>query len=158
MTKNPEFFTVDIGADSMACLNSLEFQNATRKEQPKYPDGTLIYCRVLSNDRFGKIQLSCINPLDKKAWNSGEAFFQKLDGGFVIDLPINFCRQQLLSAKSDYLLEKLGGLFQFELCTGYNGKVWIKAERQVETILIANSLKKVLDKIYELEASKQLTS
>ena len=75
VSKNPEFFTVDIGADSMACLNCLEFQNATRKEQPKYPDGTLIYCRVLSNDRFGKIQLSCINPLDKKAWNSGEAFF-----------------------------------------------------------------------------------
>ena len=75
VTRNAEFFTVDIGADSYACLNCLEFQNATRKEQPKYADGTTIYCRVLSNDRFGKIQLSCINPLEKKAWNSGEAFF-----------------------------------------------------------------------------------
>ena len=55
ISKNPEFFTVDIGAESYACLNNLEFQNATRKEQPRYQDGTLIYCRVLSNDRFGKI-------------------------------------------------------------------------------------------------------
>jgi exosome complex component RRP40 len=154
LMKNAEFFTVDIFADSYACLNILEFQNATKKEQPRYPEGTLVYCRVLSNDRFGRTQLSCINPLDKKAWNSGDAFFQSLKGGFVVDIPISFCRQQLLSAKNDYLLEKLGAIFAFDICTGFNGKVWIKAERAVDTILICNSLKKVVEKLTELQAQK----
>ena len=81
--RNPEFFTVDIGSEGCATLSSLEFQNATRKDQPRYNDGTLIYCRVLNADKFGKTQLSCINPLDKKAWNSGQAFFHELKGGLV---------------------------------------------------------------------------
>ena len=93
VSKNPEFYQVDIGADSYAILNCLEFQNATRKDKPNYQDGTLIYCRVLSAEKFGKVQLSCINPLDKKAWNSGDAFFQDLKDGFVRDFPIVFCRK-----------------------------------------------------------------
>ena len=75
ISRNPEFYQVDIGSEAYAVLNCLEFQNATRKDNPRYVEGTLIYCRVLSADKFGRVQLSCINPLDKKAWNSGEAFF-----------------------------------------------------------------------------------
>jgi len=36
------------------------------------------------------------------------------------------------------------------MCTGFNGKVWIKAERQVETILIFNAMKTVVDKAIDL--------
>lgn len=97
VSRNPEFYQVDIGAESHAVLNTLEFQNATRKDRPNYSEGTLVYCRVLSAEKFGRIQLSCINPLEKKAWNSGEAFFSDLKQGFVFDLPISFCRHQLLS-------------------------------------------------------------
>ena len=140
MSRNPEFYQVDIGADSYACLNTLEFQNATRKDKPNYHEGFLIYCRVLSADKFGKVQLSCINPLDKKAWNTGEAFFHKLDGGLVKDVPIAYCRQVLLSQQNDYLLEQLGSIFAFEMCVGFNGKVWIKSERPVDTILIFNAI------------------
>jgi exosome complex component RRP40 len=140
MMRNPEFYQLDIGADTYAVLNSQEFQNATRKDKPNYQEGTLIYCRVLSADKFGKVQLSCINPLDKKAWNSGEAFFKDLKGGFVKELHIAYCRQNLLShTKSDYLFEQLGQIFTFELCIGFNGKVWFKSERAVDTILIMNA-------------------
>ncbi len=52
---NFEFYLVDIGAESYAVLNCQEFQNATRKEKPNYQDGTLIYCRVLSSEKFGKV-------------------------------------------------------------------------------------------------------
>jgi exosome complex component RRP40 len=92
MSRNPEFYQVDIGAESYAMLNTLEFQGATRKDKPNFHEGFLVYCRVLSSDKFGKVQLSCINPVDKKAWNTGEAFFHKLDGGLVKDIPITYCR------------------------------------------------------------------
>jgi len=65
----------------------------------------------------------------------------------VKDFPISFCRQFLLSQQEDYLLEKLGELFAFELCVGYNGKVFIKSERPVDTILILNSLQTISDMI-----------
>ena len=104
----------------------------------------------MSADPGNKVQLSCINPLEKKAWNSGEAFFQELKGGYTKDFPITFCRQQLLAQKSDYLLEKLGELFAFEMQIGYNGKVWIKGERIVDTMLIFNALQRIVDKIEEL--------
>lgn len=53
--KNGEFYTLDIGAETYAQLNTLEFQNATRKDKPNYPEGTLIYCRVMSAEKFAKV-------------------------------------------------------------------------------------------------------
>ena len=64
-------------------------------------------------------------------------------------MPIAFCRQYLLSQKEDYLLEKLGEIFAFELCVGYNGKVFIKSERPVDTILILNALQTVSEMIMQ---------
>ena len=45
--KNPEFFTVDINSASTALLNTLEFQGATRRDKPKYEEGTLVHCKVI---------------------------------------------------------------------------------------------------------------
>jgi exosome complex component RRP40 len=100
---------MDINADAYAILNTQEFQGATRRDKPKFDEGTLVYCRVLSCDRLAKVQLSCISPLCKKSWTTGEAFFGKLDNGFVRDYPIGFCRGLL--GESSYVLDKLGEKF-----------------------------------------------
>ena len=52
--KNPEFFTVDINSSTTALLNTLEFQGATRRDKPKYEEGTLVYCKVLLADKLAK--------------------------------------------------------------------------------------------------------
>lgn len=135
---------MDIGAAAPANLGTLEFQNATRKDRPNFGEGTLIYCRVLSAEKFGRVQLSCINPLDKKAWNSGEAFFQQLKGGLVQEFPIAFCRLHLLQ-KEEYLLEKLGAKINFELCIGFNGRVWVSAEKAAHTIFVMGALQRVAE-------------
>uniref|UniRef100_A0A7S3IJ79 S1 motif domain-containing protein n=1 Tax=Strombidium inclinatum TaxID=197538 RepID=A0A7S3IJ79_9SPIT len=142
-SKNPEFYQVDINAESYALLNTLEFQNATRKDKPNFQEGTLVYCRVKAADEHGKPQLSCINPLEKKAWNSGEAFFTDLKGGFVKDLSVAYCRQNLLSQKGDPLLEQLGSFLTFEMCVGFNGKVWVKGQSVVDTVFVLQALEEV---------------
>jgi exosome complex component RRP40 len=76
-------------------LSGIEFQSATRKDRPKLEEGVLIYCRILKASKYGKTTLSCISPINKKSWNSGEAFFKPLIGGFVKNFPIGFCRQLL---------------------------------------------------------------
>ena len=93
-------------------------------------------------DKFSRVELSCINPLEKKAWNSGEAFFQELKQGYVQDFPIDFCRLHL-HAKEDYLLNRLGELFQFELCVGLNGKVWVKSEKPQHTVFTLSALQRM---------------
>lgn len=107
--RNPEFFLLDINADSHAVLSTLEFQGATKRDKPKFDEGHLIYCRVIEADGLASTKLSCISPLDKKAWNSGEAFFGKLDDGFVKDFPVSFCRGLLNRSEAhEHLLSQLG--------------------------------------------------
>ena len=52
--KNPEFFTVDINSSTTALLNTLEFQGSTRRDKPKYEEGTLVYGKVLMADKLAK--------------------------------------------------------------------------------------------------------
>ena len=91
--KSFEQYLLDINAESgHAQLKSFEFQGATKTNKPNFPEGTLVLCRVLKAERLGKVDLTCIDPLDKKAWNTGEATYRDLIGGLVKDFPISFCR------------------------------------------------------------------
>lgn len=88
-------FTVDINSECQAVLPFLEHQGATQREKPDYKEGTLVYCRVLETNSasgLARTKLSCISPLCKKAFNSGEAMFGALKEGFAKDFPIGFCR------------------------------------------------------------------
>ena len=46
-----------------------------------------MYARVKKNiDKYYKPVLTCIHPTIKKDFNSGEAYFGPLKGGFMIDI------------------------------------------------------------------------
>ena len=79
-------------------------------------------------DRFAKPQLSCISPLDKKAWNSGEAYFGPLKGGFVRDNSVSFARLMMAEGGQGFL-EKLGERFIYDINIGYNGKIWVSTDK-----------------------------
>lgn len=98
MARNQEFYTLDINSEAVAILPILEHMGATLRDKPNYVEGTLVYCRVLESSSasgLARVKLSCISPLCKKAWNSGEAFFGELKGGLVKEFPVQFCRQLL---------------------------------------------------------------
>ena len=71
-----------------------------------------------------------------------------MEGGFVRDFPIGFCRSLL--GDDCYVLEKLGEKFSFDLNIGYNGKVWIRGAF-ADTIFIMN----VLERAVETNNNKQ---
>lgn len=144
VSKNFEQYTVDINSEAFALLGTMEFNNATKQNKPNLEEGTLIYCRVVKVDKYAKTLLSCISPVHKQAWNSGEAFFGPLIGGFVKDFPISFCRN-ILSQKDHYLLSKLGLKFKFNINIGYNGKVWVFSKRTTDVIFIMNGLEKLVE-------------
>ncbi len=43
------------------------------------------------------------------------------------------------------MLEKLGTKFNFDLITGYNGKVWVRGERPADVIFIFNALERLVE-------------
>ena len=95
--------------------------------------------------------------MDKKAWNTGEAFFGEIKGGMVKDYPIKLCREILAPEGATlvdvntggeggdihYLLNKLGEKFEFEMNVGFNGKIWIKG-RMSDTVFIFNCLDRLV--------------
>ena len=109
-----------------------------------------MYSKVILADRLAKTQLSCISALDKKAWNTGEAFFGELKGGFCKDFPIGFC-SELIEAEGGaqetstgiYLVKRLREQIQFEMKVGNNGKVWVSA-RMADTVFIFNAFERCL--------------
>ncbi len=108
VSRNQEFYTLDINSEANAILPILEHMGATLRDKPSYQEGTLVYCRVLessSSSGLARVKLSCISPLCKKAWNTGEAFFSELKGGFMKEFPVQFCKQLL---QDGWILELLG--------------------------------------------------
>jgi exosome complex component RRP40 len=143
-----EAFLVDInGHTGNASLGSMEFQGATKTNKPNYAEGTLVMCRVRKVDKQSRVELTCIDPLDKKAWNSGEASYKDLQGGLVKDFPIAFCRELLSQASTpaQTLLTKLGQKFPYEINVGHNGRVWVRADSPAAVIFIFNALERLVE-------------
>ena len=62
------------------------------------------------------------------------------------DFPIAFCRELLLPhSASQVLLERLGSRFHYEINIGYNGKLWVRAQRPSEVIFIFNALGRLVE-------------
>jgi exosome complex component RRP40 len=57
--KHAETFLVDIGAPFPAVLNTLSFENATRRNRPNLSEGDLVYARVTVSNRDISTELSC---------------------------------------------------------------------------------------------------
>ena len=84
--KTFDYYSVDVKGTDFFILNALEFEGATRKNKPDLEIGQLIYARVLCINEYERSELSCISPYHKKSWSTGEAFFQPLVDGFLIDV------------------------------------------------------------------------
>lgn len=131
-------YDVDIKSCFTAKLGALEFEGATKRSKPKLEIGQVIYARILKINKFSGIELSCISPFHKKAWNTGEAFFGPFTGGYTLE-----CSQLLsrsLLEKDCYILKRLGSEFGFEIAAGMNGRVWIKGKDPKDTVFIANMI------------------
>jgi len=147
--KTFEYFNVDINSEfGHANLKTLEFQGATKTNKPRFEEGTLIFCRVLKSDRLSKVELSCTHPGDKKSWHSGEATFREIKGGILRDFPIAFCRSLVAKDSTSpgrRLLDSLLSRFQFEYYIGYNGRVWVNAEKPATVIFVMNAFERLIE-------------
>jgi exosome complex RNA-binding protein Rrp4 len=65
----------------------------------------------------------------------------------VKDFPIGFCRGLLSKdpTPGQTLLEALGTRFHYEIYVGYNGRIWVNAEKAADVIFILSALEKLIE-------------
>ncbi|CAH9135827.1 unnamed protein product [Cuscuta epithymum] len=126
-------FLVDIKGSMLAYLPVLAFEGGTRRNIPKFEEGTLIYARVVKANPGMNPELSCTDASGKAAE------FGPLKEGYMFESSTGLSRI-LLSTPTCPVLEALGKKLSFEIATGLNGRVWVDASPPTITILVANAI------------------
>lgn len=157
-----ENYTVDISGPRLAVLDALAFDGASKRNSPNLQSGALIFARVIRSGIDMEPQITCeaTGTGKKKDWTTGESQFGELKGGCVFPLRRSSCRR--LSEMNNPVLSSIGKNIPFEVCIGFNGRVWVNAEDPKHVVLIGAVLRasegKDLNKANADAVVKQLLS
>jgi len=68
-----DFYKINIFSGSIALLNRLAFEGATKRNKPEMKKGDVVYCRVSLAHKDIDTELTCLSASGiKKDWSSGE--------------------------------------------------------------------------------------
>ena len=68
-----DYYKVNIFSGTLALLNRLAFEGATKRNKPEMKKGDVVYCRVLFAHKDIDTELTCLSASGiKKDWSSGE--------------------------------------------------------------------------------------
>jgi exosome complex RNA-binding protein Rrp4 len=150
--KSSEFYKVDIGTYTHAVLNSKDFEGATKKVKPNLNIGDTLFARIDKVNKFDNPLLSCISEGGDKNWTSGESFFGVIKDGMVYNFPRIYTWEFI--AEDNYALSRLRDFVGFEICVGYNGRMYINSDclDNIDKIyrILMDSLKKEKPEIEKL--------
>ncbi|XP_039951316.1 exosome complex component RRP40 [Bactrocera neohumeralis] len=139
--KAGDIYRVDIGAHDQASLSYLAFESATKKNRPDVNPGDILYGRLIVASRDLEPELVCVNSSGKKGK------LGVLANGFVMNCSLNLAR--LILRENCPLLRELTKEMPFEIAVGLNGRIWIKAKSQRETIALGNAILAAENASYE---------
>lgn len=131
-----ENFAVDVGGPVLAQLPILDFNGATRRNRPLLRYGDVVYARVTQAHPDIDPVITCVDNNRKASQGLGP-----LKGGYALRCTTGFSRDLLSkSSEASEVLTRIGEHFQYECCIGVNGMLWIKGEKNKDTLLIKNLL------------------
>ncbi|KAF5396786.1 Exosome complex exonuclease RRP40 [Paragonimus heterotremus] len=140
-------FAVDVGCGSLASLNYLSFEGASKRNRPDIGPGDVVYATVTQADRDLEIELSCV---DEAGRASGMGILGRHEPGTVGNAGgmaggvMLHCSPDLVRRLSDQekfpLLKLLAKNYPFEVCMGANGRIWLTARSPRETTLLVNAI------------------
>jgi exosome complex component RRP40 len=114
-------------------LSQFAFENATKRNRPNLPNGTLVYGRIIMADKDIEAEMECVDSSTGRACGFGE-----LKGGYVFPVSLAYARQLLFNGEA--LLGEIGKLVAFEIAIGLNGKVWVEGQDIQSTWKIAQCI------------------
>lgn len=120
-------YKIDICSSRDASLGTIEFEGATKKTKPNLNVGDLVFAKVVRDNKFDSVTLTCKAEDNMKNWSSGESTFGQLIGGNVYDINRLYAWKLINDEK---IVSRLKNDCDFEMCIGLNGKIWINAEKE----------------------------
>ncbi|KAI8773485.1 exosome complex component RRP40 [Biomphalaria glabrata] len=128
-----DIFRVDIGSSEQASLSYLSFEGATKRNRPDVKIGDIVYANVLVANKDMEPELVCI---DSDGHSNGLGVIRS--GGFLFQSSLHLVRKLL---NPNCVLQKtLGKTFEFETAIGMNGRIWVRAQSDIQTITMANAI------------------
>jgi len=123
---------VDIGYHQFAYLSFMSFEGATKRNKKVFHVGTVIYAMVSVAGRDMEPEIVCMSRRGKS-----EGFGELIDG-YMFKSSLGLARQCLDS--NSVVLSTLGMYVPYEIAVGANGRIWVKSNTPLETILISNAI------------------
>ena len=121
------------------CVASASLRRGVQTEPSNLPVGALVYARVDDVQKHVETKLSCcVVSGIKKDWVTGESQFGSLSGGTTIECSPALARSLLQSDCT--VLTALASAIRVEIAIGYNGWVWVLAESDAGTVVVANAI------------------
>ncbi|KAJ3000728.1 Exosome component 3 [Globomyces sp. JEL0801] len=127
-------YRVDIGGPSLASLDVLAFEGATKRNRPNLENNALVYARVSLANKDMQPELECVGG-GGKSEGLGE-----LVGGYLVQCSLRLARS--LMNPEHPILQAFGSVSAFEIVVGLNGRIWINAEKNRTIILLSNLIKR----------------
>ncbi|KAL7715167.1 K Homology domain-containing protein [Entamoeba marina] len=125
-----EKYLVDIGAYCKAELDSLAFENATKKSKPNLNENDIVYCRVIQV--IDQLEVVCMSQRNQ------EDGFGKLDNGWTFSLQQSMCRRIMSDGCS--ALSSVGQYTAYEIAVGVNGVVWVRSQNEFYDVVIESCI------------------
>lgn len=125
ISKNMDFYKVELGTYSPAILGVSEFEGATKKTRPNLKVGDSIFAKILKTNKFDSPILTCISN-DGKSWSSGEAFFGSINQGHMFKIPLNLVNFYFFFGEK--LFSRLHDCVNYEFNLGHNGMMVINCD------------------------------
>ncbi|XP_060522907.1 exosome complex component RRP40 isoform X2 [Cylas formicarius] len=132
--KSTDQLKVDIGSAETASLSMLAFEGATKKQKPDVQVGDAVYAKVLNARKEMEPELVCIDAYYK----AGRLGVLSNDG-FLMNISLKLVHS-LLNIENP-LLRILGKKFPYEVAVGVNGKVWIRANRSRDVLIVCQAFR-----------------
>lgn len=146
-------YLVNVNGRCAAFLPLLEFDGASKRNHPNLKEGSLIYARLASDSIYIEPELSCkVKSGVRKDWMTGEAYYGKLENGLSGTCSLHLARKLLNNECK--ILKVISSRVPFEIAVGINGRFWVCAQKNDQTILIYNAIlnSEFLNDIKEMEA------
>ncbi|HEY9754184.1 MAG TPA: KH domain-containing protein, partial [Oculatellaceae cyanobacterium] len=152
-----EQYKVDINGSLPAFLSQFAFEGATKRNKPNLnvhdisllslnawltrlafsQVGSLVYARVSVANKDMEPELTCISPIYKKEWTTGQNLLGELSGGYCFDCSLALAQSLL---KEDCHVMRLLSSLRFEVSIGQNGRVWVRSDSCQQTIFVASAI------------------
>ncbi|XP_047501840.1 exosome complex component RRP40-like [Penaeus chinensis] len=148
MKKKGDNYVIDIGASDQATISYLAFENASKKTRKEMKLGDLLYGQLFVANKDMEPELVCIDVYDR-AVGMGTL----PEGGVMFSVPLHVARQ--IVNPNNPFLKTMSKMIKYTIVVGFNGRVWIKAERQREMVAIMNCIA-MLEVMPSEEAEKKV--